>query len=139
MYQPPRRGNRPWQTPLSASAVPAIFSPSSAFHSKLKREVESYFTTTGKVRQDLPAMYLKSAVVLTWLAASYYLLVFHQNTALEAVLYSLSAGFAMAGIGFNVAHDACHGAYSARPGTKDRKSTRLNSSHIQKSRMPSSA
>ena len=117
MYQPPRRGNRPWQTPLSASAVPAIFSPSSAFHSKLKREVESYFTTTGKVRQDLPAMYLKSAVVLTWLAASYYLLVFHQNTALEAVLYSLSAGFAMAGIGFNVAHDACHGAYSARPGT----------------------
>ena len=27
----------------------------------------------------------------------------------------------------------------ARPGTTDRKSTRLNSSHIQKSRMPSSA
>ena len=30
-----------------------------------------------------------------------------------------------------------HGA--ARPGKRDRKSTRLNSSHIQKSRMPSSA
>ena len=28
---------------------------------------------------------------------------------------------------------------SARPGSPDRKSTRLNSSHIQKSRMPSSA
>ena len=30
-------------------------------------------------------------------------------------------------------------AYPIRPETPDRKSTRLNSSHIQKSRMPSSA
>ena len=30
-------------------------------------------------------------------------------------------------------------ALAAMPGAEDRKSTRLNSSHIQKSRMPSSA
>jgi linoleoyl-CoA desaturase len=60
-------------------------------------------------------MYLKTAIILSWYGASYWFLVFHQNTMLEALLLSISLGLAMTGIGFNVAHDGCHGAYSARP------------------------
>ena len=60
-------------------------------------------------------MYLKSAVLLTWMAASYYLLVFRASGALEGGLYSISLALAMAGVGFNIQHDGNHGSFAKRP------------------------
>ena len=63
------------------------------------------------------------------------------------LIYFMTASAASGGLGFNVVKaSAIYGMYTAMVymlslpgGWIDRKSTRLNSSHIQKSRMPSSA
>jgi linoleoyl-CoA desaturase len=96
-------------------SVPAHYPHSTQFHVELKRRVEEYFHSTGKSSRDLPMMYIKTGIILSWYAASYGMLVFHRNTWLESVLYAISLGLAMVGVGFNVSHDANHGAYSARP------------------------
>ncbi len=60
-------------------------------------------------------MYLKTAIVLTWFAASYALLVFVATTWWMALPLAISLALAMAAIGFNIQHDGSHGAYSKHP------------------------
>jgi len=57
-------------------------------------------------------MYLKSAILLLWFAASYALLVFAATTWWQATLLALSLAFATAGIAFCIQHDANHDAFS---------------------------
>ena len=76
--------------------------------------MEQYFRSTGRRRRDHPQMYLKTALLVAWLAASYALLVFLVPTWWLAVPCAISLGLAMAAVGFNVMHDGGHGAYSAR-------------------------
>ena len=59
-------------------------------------------------------MYLKTAIVLSWFAASYVLLVFVVGTWWWALPVAASLGLSMAAVGFNVQHDAGHQAYSDR-------------------------
>ena len=84
------------------------------FHSELRRRVEQYFTSTGQSPRDCPQMYLKTALILTWLAASYVSLVFLAGTWWQAVPLAVSLGLAMAAVGFNIQHDGGHQAYSDR-------------------------
>ena len=61
-------------------------------------------------------MAVKTAVVLGGLVASYLLLLLgYAQNGWQAALVSIALGFAMAVVGFNVPHDACHGAYSSHP------------------------
>ncbi len=57
-------------------------------------------------------MYLKTAVLLTWLAASYASLVFADVPLGYRLVLSVSLALAMAGVAFCVQHDGNHGAYS---------------------------
>ena len=57
-------------------------------------------------------MYAKTAIVLSWFAASYVLLVFFAETWWQTLLLAVSLAFSMAAIGFNIQHDGGHGAYS---------------------------
>jgi linoleoyl-CoA desaturase len=57
-------------------------------------------------------MYVKTAIMLAGLAASYLLLVFADNNWWQGVLLAILLGFAAAGIGFNIQHDGGHRAYS---------------------------
>ncbi len=82
------------------------------FQRELRRKVDAYFVATGKRRRDCPRMYLKTALILTWAAASYVLLVFVANSVWLALPLAASLGVAMAAIGFNIQHDGGHGAYS---------------------------
>lgn len=59
-------------------------------------------------------MYVKAAVMLTWLAGSYALLVGWAASAGAAIALAISAGLALAGVGMGVGHDANHGAVSRR-------------------------
>ena len=59
-------------------------------------------------------MYIKSAVMLTWFAGSWALLVFSAKDAGEATFFAVSLGLSIAGIGMSVQHDANHGASSDR-------------------------
>ncbi len=57
-------------------------------------------------------MYLKTAVILAWLATSYALLVFVVPTVWLAVPLSISLAFAISAVGFSIQHDGSHHAYS---------------------------
>jgi linoleoyl-CoA desaturase len=59
-------------------------------------------------------MYLKTAIVFTWFAASYALLVFLVGTWWLALPLVLSLGLSLAVVGFNIQHDGGHGAFSDR-------------------------
>ena len=81
----------------------------------MQQRVDEYFAQSGQRRRDVPRMYVKTAVMLAWLAGSYYALVFVAANAVGGGACAISLGFAMAGVGFNVQHDGGHGAYSNRP------------------------
>ncbi len=98
--------------PRAAAALK--FSGNEGFHHELRRRVERFFRFTGRSQRDCPQMYLKTACVLLWLAASYVLLVFFAANWWQALLLALSVGMAAAAVAFNVQHDGGHHAYSGR-------------------------
>jgi linoleoyl-CoA desaturase len=57
-------------------------------------------------------MYLKTAVILAWLATSYAMLVFVVPTWWLAAPLAISMAFAISAIGFSIQHDGSHNAYS---------------------------
>jgi linoleoyl-CoA desaturase len=97
-----------------AALRPATYLPRTAFIVELQARVRAHFEATGKHERDLPRMYLKTAVMLLWLAGSYVALVFLAQSVASAALAAISLGLAMAGVGFNIQHDGNHGAYSDR-------------------------
>ncbi len=60
-------------------------------------------------------MYLKTASIFATFAVSYGLLVFAATAWWQAVPLAVVWALAVVAIGFNVMHDASHGAYSDRP------------------------
>ncbi len=90
------------------------FAPSDGFQRELRQRVEEYFKRTGRQPRDCPQMYLKTAIILGWLAASYTLLLISAGTWWLALPLAISLGLAMAACGFSIQHDGGHQAYSER-------------------------
>lgn len=88
------------------------FLPHGPFHAELQRRVNAHFAQQGGVKTGGAAMFLKTAIILSWFAGSWALLTFWASDPISALLLSLSLGLAMAGIGFNIQHDGNHGGYS---------------------------
>lgn len=82
------------------------------FLSELRRRADDYFAETGRGERDCWQMYLKTAVILAWLATSYALLVFAAPTVWLAAPLSISLALAISAVGFSVQHDGSHNAYS---------------------------
>ncbi|MFZ9887051.1 MAG: fatty acid desaturase family protein [Myxococcota bacterium] len=85
------------------------------FHAELKRRVDEYFQSRDLSRRATAAMVAKS---IFWLGAAVSLyagVIFSDLGALPSLALSMALGFCIACIGFNVGHDAIHGAYSERP------------------------
>jgi linoleoyl-CoA desaturase len=99
---------------LSVAAQPARYLPRSAFAVELHERIDRYFDERGCSRRDARCMYVKTAVIMLWLAGSYVGLLLAPNWWVGAAL-AVSLGLAMAGVGFNVQHDGGHGAYSVHP------------------------
>jgi linoleoyl-CoA desaturase len=93
----------------------ATYQPKGEFCRQLQQQVDAYFDLGGHARRDVPRMYLKTAIVLLWLAGAYVGLVFVAATPVATVAWAVLLGLAMAGVGFNIQHDGNHGAYSERP------------------------
>jgi linoleoyl-CoA desaturase len=85
------------------------------FQADLEQRVATFFQETGRGRRDCWQMFLKTAIVLAWFAASYILLVFFAQTWWQALPLAVSLALALAAIGFNIQHDGGHQAYSRRP------------------------
>lgn len=92
--------------------VPPTFLGSTAFRQDLQARVAAYFEEKRLSQRDARSMYLKTAVLMAWLAGSYVGLVFWAANVWQAVPLAVSLGLAMAGVGFNIQHDGGHGAYS---------------------------
>lgn len=108
----PERSNTVPGVPLKSKLK---FRGPDGFQKYLKSRIERYFQYTRRTPRDVPAMYLKSAIILAWFFGSYAFLVFAAANWWQGVLGSLSLGVAMAAIGFNIQHDANHKAYSDHP------------------------
>jgi linoleoyl-CoA desaturase len=84
----------------------------SGFLAELRGRADAYFAATGKSERDCWQMYLKTAVILAWLATSYALLVFAAPTVWVAAPLSISLALAISAVGFSIQHDGAHHAYS---------------------------
>lgn len=88
------------------------FSGGGAFYADLKREVRALLDEPGRARRAQRRIYAKSAVMLLWAAGSWAGLLFLAENWWQAGALAISLGLALAGIGFNITHDANHGSYS---------------------------
>lgn len=94
---------------------PPKFARDGDFRRDLEERVDAWFARTGKSRRDLPAMYYKSAVILTWTTACWALLVFVPLGTAAAVAIAVCLGLGASAIGMSIMHDANHGGYSRHP------------------------
>lgn len=83
-----------------------------AFRDAVNRRVDAHFAATGLRRQDLPAFYLKVAILVPILVAAYVLLVFADLTTWQSVLLAIVLAAAINLVAFNIFHDAGHSAAS---------------------------
>jgi linoleoyl-CoA desaturase len=108
--------------PTFAHQIPNVVTPgelkfgeNDEFHRELRKRVDNYFEETGINQRDCPQMYLKTAVILTTLIATYVLLLFVVSAWWQVIPLAVLLGLSMAAVGFNIQHDGSHGAYSSRP------------------------
>ncbi len=99
---------------LAADVSHPRFAASGEFHRDLKARVDAWFRASQRSERDAPAMYLKTALILAWFAASWALLVFGAGSVVVAAIGAASLGLAIAAVGMSVMHDANHGSYSRR-------------------------
>ena len=112
-----RPPGRPFQ--IRPSILNLEFGKDKAFELDVRRRVDEYFDQGGgRSRQGALQMYLKTGIILASFVAFYLLLVFAASSVWQGLLFAILLGLSVAGIGFNIAHDAGHGAYS--------KSRRIN-------------
>jgi len=81
------------------------------FYTELKKSVREVTEAPGRQRRATVRMYSKSAFMIAWVVASWVGLVFFAGNWWQGAIGAVSLGFAMAGVGFNITHDANHGAY----------------------------
>jgi linoleoyl-CoA desaturase len=85
------------------------------FQKTLNERVNDYLRTHNIPARDLPAMYLKIAVVLAWWLGTYLLLLLGGFPPSVNILLCVIWGLAIASVGFNIMHDANHGGLSDNP------------------------
>lgn len=98
------------------SAVRSLrFTQRRNFRKTLNHRVNVYLQENNIPGRDVPAMYLKTAIVLAWWLGTYLLLLLGNFPPLVNVALCLVWALAIASVGFNVMHDANHGGYSNHP------------------------
>lgn len=95
-----------------ARTVKITFARGTAFHSQLKRRVEQYFEERGVGSRGDARLFVKSAIILAALVASYVFLVFVASSWLGTLLGILAMSQSLALVGLNIQHDGNHGSYS---------------------------
>jgi linoleoyl-CoA desaturase len=96
------------------------------FFNDLKRSVDQYFIENKVSKTGNRALYHKAGVLIPIAIISYVLLLTVNMPVLIGIALSALLGLALASIGFNVMHDACHGSYSSKKWVNDTMSLTLN-------------
>ena len=90
------------------------FAPSTAFHGELRRRVDAYFEERGLSKAANAAMVSKTIFWLTFTWGAWALTLSQIVPFPYSILVWAAQGFGFACIGFNIGHDAIHGAYSEK-------------------------
>lgn len=96
------------------------------FFQSLKTQVDQYFATTHKKKTGNWRLYSKTGILVTGALVVYASILLFKLPLLVFIVLSGLLGFLLAGIGFNVMHDACHGSYSRRAWVNDLMGLSLN-------------
>jgi len=92
--------------------TPIRFAQATSFSTTLKQRVEEVLNQRSLPRYGGPRVVLKAAFILAMLAVSYVALVFWASSLWQVVLCAFFVSQAIVLIGFNIMHDAGHGAFS---------------------------
>ncbi len=98
---------------MDAAAVSFPNRDAEAFIRELKAKVEAYFAVPGRTTHANWAMRLKTAVLLGTVFGAYAAILSNRLPLLAMLGLTIVMGIGIAGIGFGIAHDALHGAYSS--------------------------
>jgi linoleoyl-CoA desaturase len=98
-------------TSLGTAMQRVHFSADTGFQALVKKRVADYFAQSGRTPNADGRMVAKTIFWLALAAALWLAAVFAPSRAL-AWIAACCLGFTLAAIGFNVSHDAIHGAYS---------------------------
>ena len=96
------------QTPVKA--LP--FSKQMGFRKVLNQRIDDFMKTQNLPARDVPAMYLKTGIILLWWLSTYLIIILGGLPMWANVLLCIVLGWAYAGVGFCIMHDAIHGGYS---------------------------
>jgi linoleoyl-CoA desaturase len=88
------------------------FAKSVGFKKELNRRVDEYFESNQIQPNDNLAMYIKTAIIFSWILGSWAFAVFAPVAIAFKVLACISLGMAIGACGMSVGHDANHGGYS---------------------------
>lgn len=91
------------------------FTEHNNFQKVLNERVNSYLREEHIPSRDLPAMYIKTLIVLVWWLGVYLLLLLGGFSTWVNLILCLLWAMAIASVGFNVVHDANHNGYSNHP------------------------
>ena len=101
---------------ISTLRSPKVSFPRDArFASEVKERVATYFQSRNLSQGANASMLLKAGVMLGLTFGSYGLILSNHFTPWAMLGLCVLMGIGIAGIGFGIAHDALHGAYSRRP------------------------
>ncbi|UII29370.1 acyl-CoA desaturase [Fulvivirga maritima] len=87
---------------------------SPAFYAEVRKEVDAYFKDNNIGKHANGEMIMKSVFFLGSLVLVYFMILFGGFNMWVNLLLAILIGMIQAFIGFNVSHDAIHGAYSSK-------------------------
>ncbi|MDB9445197.1 fatty acid desaturase family protein [Anabaena sp. CS-542/02] len=90
------------------------FTKNYGFRKELNRRVDAYFQSQNISTRDNPAMYIKTAVLFSWVISAWVFTLFGPPQIWIKLISCIFLGLGIAGVAFNVGHDANHGAYSRK-------------------------
>lgn len=98
------------------------------FYSILKKRVDDYFKINHLEKTGDWRLFLKSAILIPLAIGLFFSVLFFYASLPVWALISMCAllGLTLASVGFNVMHDACHGAYSQKEWVNDLMGYSLN-------------
>ena len=97
-----------------------------SFHQDLKSSVDQYFSINHVSKTGNWELYVKALILIPVGLGLYLTLLFAHFNIISGILISGTLGFILASIGFNIMHDACHGAYSSKPWVNNMMGLTLN-------------
>jgi linoleoyl-CoA desaturase len=92
-----------------------LFTQNHGFRKAVTERVNAYITEKRLPTRDVPAMYVKSAILVACWLGIYLLLLLGGFPLWVNALLCIAFAFVIAGIGLNIGHDANHGGYSDNP------------------------